>query len=150
MNTSLLVFRLLDGFKNKKSLYVGVGEDNSLSYSLIGGWQSSGSGFAISNMGMSRSLPLSIKGFDDVHDLGPEISLCIRSGYYFISRCDAINEFPVSVPDPVRLPPLTAVFVVLLGDELVGFADSAEEAKRFCLDNKKSGSYCWKKLYKIN
>lgn len=146
MKTSLLVFRLLDGFENKKSLYVGVDEDNSLSYSLIGGWQSSGTGFAISNMGMSYSLPLSIKGFDDVHDLGLEITLCIRSGCWSVERCDAINDFPDKVP----FPPLTAVFVVLLGDELVGFADSAEEAMQFCLDNKKTASYCWKKLYKIN
>lgn len=147
MKTSLLVFRLLDGFKNKKSLYVSVGEDSSLSYSLIGGWQSSGSGFAISNMGMSHSFPLSIKDFDDVHDLGIEISLCIRSGYYSISRWDALNEFPVPVPVP--FPPLTAVFVVLLGDELVGFADSEAEAREFCLANRKIATYSWKKLYKI-
>ena len=101
-------------------------------------------------MGMSHSLPLSIKDFEDVHDLGIEISLCIRSGYYIISRYDALNDFPVPVPFPVPFPPLTAVFVVLLGDELVGFADNVEEAKRFCLDNRKFASYCWKKLYKIN
>lgn len=145
MKTTLIVFRLMDGFKNRKSLYVSVSEDNSLSYCLIGGWQTSGTGFSISNIGMSKSLPLSINGFEDVRDLSLEITLCIRSGCWSVERCDAINDFPDKVP----FPPLTAVFVVLLGDELIGFADSAEEANQFCLDNRNITSYCWKKLYKI-
>lgn len=131
MNTQLIVFRLMDSFGNKKSFNIIVRADNTLSYSLYGGWQSSGMGFSISNMGMKMSLPISVKDFKNVDDLKSVISECILSGYYRICSTTVLNQFPVL--------PSSVVYAIFKGDDLVGFVNSKEEAASYCKANSKLG-----------
>lgn len=105
MKTSLLKFRTYDlsytrgtNYGNKMTLSVYVNEDNTIGYSFYGGWQSGGTGFAISNLQMRRSLPSSINQFTNVNALETEIKLCLASGVgeKTIYKVERLNEFPNS------------------------------------------------------
>lgn len=84
MKKLLIVYRLFNPAYgpqgNSKTLSVRLNEDNTLSYSYYGGWQSSGMGFAISNMQLKRSLPLGARNFKTVEDLHQEIVSVLETG----------------------------------------------------------------------
>ena len=84
MKKLLIVYRLFNptyGPKgNAKTLSVRLNEDNTLSYSYYGGWQSSGTGFSISNMQLPRSLPLGARNFKTVEALHKEIVSILATG----------------------------------------------------------------------
>ena len=84
MKKLLIVYRLFDPTYgpqgNAKTLSVRLNADNTLSYSYYGGWQSSGMGFAISNMQLRRSLPLGARNFKTVEDLHQEIVSILATG----------------------------------------------------------------------
>ena len=87
MKKTLIIFRLYDlsytrgdNYGNKESLRVSLGEDNVLTYSLFGGWQDSGIAFSISNLQLSKSLPLNPSQFNDIKDLEYEIREILKSG----------------------------------------------------------------------
>jgi len=58
MNKSLILFRLFNRTYgpggNPKTLSVYLKPDNTFGYSFYGGWQNSGTGFAISNLQMTE------------------------------------------------------------------------------------------------
>jgi len=85
MNKLLIVFRLYDRNYgpqgNPKTLAVRLQPDNTLGYSLYGGWQNSGTGFSMSNLQMSQSLPLGTRKFGGkVEALAEEIKSCLATG----------------------------------------------------------------------
>lgn len=100
--TSLLKFRLFDPTYgpegNAKTLSVFQRPDNTLGYSFYGGWQNSGMGFAISNMQLSKSLPSSVKNFNDVTDLEGDITRTLRTGVGSnkIKNVERLNDFASS------------------------------------------------------
>jgi len=57
-----------------------MGEDNVLGYSLYGGWQNSGTPFAISNLQLRRSLPMDGSKFKNVKALELEIRSILKTG----------------------------------------------------------------------
>lgn len=84
-NKMLVVFRLYDRNYgpqgNPKTLSVYLRPDNTLGYSLYGGWQNSGTGFSMSNLQMSQSLPLGTRKFGGkVEALAEEIKSCLATG----------------------------------------------------------------------
>jgi hypothetical protein len=84
MNKSLIIYRLFNptyGEKgNPKTLSVFLRPDNTLGYSYYGGWQNSGTGFAISNMQLQESLPIGVRKFKKVEDLHEEIVRVLKTG----------------------------------------------------------------------
>lgn len=84
MKKRLIIYRLYDPTYgpqgNAKTLSVILAEDNVLSYVYYGGWQDSGTGFAISNMQLQRSLPMSPRNFKTVEDLDKEIQSILATG----------------------------------------------------------------------
>ena len=85
MSKLLIVFRLYNRTYgpqgNPKTLAVRLQPDNTLGYSLYGGWQNSGTGFSMSNLQMSRSLPLGTRKFEGkVEALAEEIKACLATG----------------------------------------------------------------------
>ena len=104
MRIGLLIYRLYDptyGKRgNSKTLAVNLNEDNTLSYSFYGGWQDSGSEFAISNLQMSKSLPMTIRGIRGVKDLDKEIRLCLKTGVgsHWINEVNFLNNFEYVKP----------------------------------------------------
>jgi hypothetical protein len=84
MRKLLIAFRLFDSTYgpqgNPKSLFVTLREDNTLSYILIGGWQSSGMGFSISNLQLKEPLPLGARNFKTVEDLQTRIAEILATG----------------------------------------------------------------------
>lgn len=85
MNKMLVVFRLYDRNYgpqgNPKTLSVYLRPDNTLGYSLYGGWQNSGTGFSIENLQMRQSLPMGVRSFrGNVDKLVEEIRTCLRTG----------------------------------------------------------------------
>jgi hypothetical protein len=84
MKKLLIVYRLFNPSYgpngNTKTLSVRLNEDNTLSYSYYGGWQSSGTGFSISNMQLQRSLPLGARNFKTIEDLHKEIVSILKTG----------------------------------------------------------------------
>lgn len=84
MQKILIVYRLFDPIYgsqgNSKTLSVVLREDNTLSYSYYGGWQGSGTGFAISNMQLKKSLPIGARNFKTVEDLHKEIVSVLATG----------------------------------------------------------------------
>jgi hypothetical protein len=99
-NINLIVFRLYDPSYgesgNSKTLAVTLRPDNTIGYSYYGGWQSSGMGFAISNMGMRKELPMSINRFKSVEELEAGIVSCLRTGYGSskVKTKEILNQFP--------------------------------------------------------
>lgn len=84
MKKTLIAFRLFNSTYgpqgNPKTLFVNLREDNTLSYVFIGGWQSSGTAFSISNLQLSESLPLGARNFKTVEDLQKRIAAILRTG----------------------------------------------------------------------
>lgn len=80
----LIMYRLYDPNYgpegNKETLMVSLGQDNTFSYSLYGGWQDSGIGFAISNLQMRESLPIGRMAYKNVSQLNSKIQSCLRTG----------------------------------------------------------------------
>jgi len=103
MKTTLIVFRLYDlsysrngEYGNKETLRVSLGQDNVLTYSLFGGWQDSGIAFSISNLQLSRSLPLSPK-FETIEDLEYEIRETLKTGVgsHTVYKAEVLNDLNV-------------------------------------------------------
>ena len=84
MKKSLIIFRLFDRtygpHGNPKTLSVFLYPDNTIGYAFYGGWQSSGTGFCITNLQMQESLPVSIRNFKKVEDLQKKVAACLASG----------------------------------------------------------------------
>jgi len=84
MKKTLIVFRLFNSTYgpagNPKSLFVTLREDNTLGYSFIGGWQDSGTGFAISNLILKESLPMGARNFKTVKALQKRIAEVLATG----------------------------------------------------------------------
>ena len=91
-NKILIVYRLKDGFNNKTTLSVLLRPDSSLSYVYYNGWQSDGMPNAISNLQMKKSLPISIKKFNNISALDKEVTAAIESGVESIIKRDIINK----------------------------------------------------------
>ena len=84
MKKTLILFRLFDRTYgpqgNPKTLSVYLNPDNTLGYSFYGGWQYSGTPFAISNLQMKESLPMGIRSFNNVERLSDKIKSCLATG----------------------------------------------------------------------
>ncbi len=84
MKKGLIIFRLFDRTYgpqgNPKTLSVLLQPDNTIGYSFYGGWQSSGTPFAISNLQMKESLPVGIRNFKTVEDLQKSVASCLATG----------------------------------------------------------------------
>ena len=84
MNKLLVVFRTYNRTYgpqgNPKTLAVYLRPDNTLGYSFYGGWQYSGTPFAISNLQMKESLPMGIRSFNNVERLVEKIKSCLATG----------------------------------------------------------------------
>ena len=84
MKKTLIVYRLYDSTYgprgNSKTLWVSLREDNTISYSYFGGWQTSGMGFAIENMQLRKALPIGVRNFKKVEDLHQEIVSVLATG----------------------------------------------------------------------
>jgi len=67
-----------------------------LTYSLFGGWQDSGIAFSISNLQLSRSLPLSPK-FETIEDLEYEIRETLKTGVgsHTVYKAEVLNDLNV-------------------------------------------------------
>ena len=101
MKKTLIIFRMFDPsysrngeFGNKESLRVSLGEDNVITYSLFGGWQDSGTPFAISNLQLQRSLPLSPAPFRNVLALKVVVQSILRTGVgsHEVNKAEVLNE----------------------------------------------------------
>lgn len=84
---TLIIFRLYDlsyskndQYGNKESLRVSLDQDNVLSYSLYGEWEDTGIAFSISNLQLSKSLPMNPSKFNDIKDLEYEIREILKTG----------------------------------------------------------------------
>jgi hypothetical protein len=84
MKKLLIIYRLFNPTYgpsgNSKTLSVLLNPDNTLSYSYYGGWQNSGTSFAISNMQLKKSLPMGARNFKKVDDLHLEIKSVLATG----------------------------------------------------------------------
>ncbi len=84
MNKLLIIYRLFDPAYgpqgNPKTLSVFLRPDNTLGYSYYGGWQNSGTPFAISNMQLKESLPMGVRNFKKVEDLQEKIASILATG----------------------------------------------------------------------
>ena len=84
MKKLLILFRLYDRTYgeqgNPKTLAVTLGEDNTISYSLYGGWQDSGTGFSLSNLQLRHSLPINPKPFKNTEALATQIKIILATG----------------------------------------------------------------------
>ena len=98
MTKLLIIYRLFDSSYgpqgNSKTLSVYLREDNTLGYSYYGGWQDSGMGFAISNMQLKKSLPISSSQFKTTKKLHETIVDVLRTGLGSnkISTFEILNE----------------------------------------------------------
>lgn len=77
MSKQLILYRLYDsayGPKgNPETLSVRLNDDgNTFAYTLYGGWQNSGTPFAISNLQLGKSLPTSRIKFDENDEVIPK------------------------------------------------------------------------------
>jgi hypothetical protein len=84
MTKLLIVLRLHNpnwSFQGQpKTLTVSLREDKTLTYTFYGGWQNSGTSFAISNLQMQKSLPMGSRNFKTTKDLLTEIKSCLSTG----------------------------------------------------------------------
>lgn len=96
--TSLLKFRLYDRTYgpegNPKTLIVYQRSDNTLGYSLYGGWQNSGMGFSMSNLQLKNSLPSNAKMFTNVKNLQKRIERTLATGVgsHHIKKVEVLND----------------------------------------------------------
>jgi hypothetical protein len=95
MKKGLIIFRLFDRTYgpqgNPKTLSVFLNPDNTIGYSFYGGWQNSGTPFAISNLQMKESLPIGIRNFKKVEDLQKKVASCLATGV----GSNGIKEFEI-------------------------------------------------------
>ena len=97
----LVVFRLYNPAYGKegnpKTLKVFLRTDNTIGYSFYGGWQSSGVGFAISNLGMTDSLPMGKRNFKNVEQLASKIHDVLKTGYGSnkVKEYEILNDLPI-------------------------------------------------------
>jgi len=110
----LIVYRLYNPVYgengNPCTLHVYLKEDNTIRYSLFGGWQDSGIGHAIFNLGLRKSLPISARKFDKLEDLDLAIKICLETGYgsHVIKTGEVINDLnPFIQTDEVNLTQLS-------------------------------------------
>ena len=102
MMQGLIMFRLYDSTYgpegNKKSLYVSLRNQKELRYSFYGGWQDSDVGFAISNLQLKTSLPLTTNGCNTVMHLVKKIKEVLATGVgsRHVKSFEIVNDFPVS------------------------------------------------------
>ena len=98
---TLIIFRLYDlsysrnnEYGNKESLRVSLGDDNVLSYSLFGQWQSTGTAFSLSNLQLSTSLPLNPSNFNDIKDLEYAIREILKTGVgsHTVHKAEVLNQ----------------------------------------------------------
>lgn len=84
MKKTIILFRLFDRTYgpqgNPKTLSVYLNPDNTLGYSFFGGWQNSGTGFAISNLQMKESLPMGARNFKTIEEVRVKIESCLGTG----------------------------------------------------------------------
>ena len=98
MKKLLVIFRLFDRVYgpqgNPKTLSVFLRPDNTLGYSFYGGWQSSGTGFCISNLQMQESLPVGALNLKKVEDLQKKIASCLATGVgsHNIKEFEILND----------------------------------------------------------
>ena len=111
MKATLIVFRLYDlsysrngEYGNKETLRVSLSEDNVLTYSLFGGWQGSGCSFAISNLQLSRSLPMNPADFEDIKDLEYEIRETLKTGVgsHTVHKAEVLNTLKSVSDDRIK------------------------------------------------
>ena len=80
----LVIYRLFDPHygenANKSTLFVRMREDNTLKYSFISGWGSSGIGEAESNFQLQKPLPLGSRNFKTVEELDLEVQSVLATG----------------------------------------------------------------------
>jgi len=98
----LLVYRLYNPAYgengNPQTLTVSLREDNIFCYSLFGGWQNSGTAFAVSNLGLKAdkvgSLPLDPKLFETTEKLDFTIRTILMTGYGSnqVKKVEVLNE----------------------------------------------------------
>lgn len=99
MKKTLIIFRLFNQTYgpegNPKTLSVSMNPDKTLGYSFYGGWQNSGTGFAISNLQMKESLPSGIRTFKTVEDLLVKVESCLATGCGSnkIKELEILNDF---------------------------------------------------------
>lgn len=114
MAKTLIVYRLYDPaysrggqHGNKETLSVYLGDDNVIRYSLYGGWQDSGCGFAISNLQLKESLPMSPKAFKNTAHLQLRIAEILATGVgsHAIATFEFLNELKVKVTEPKKQKP---------------------------------------------
>ena len=108
---TLIVFRLYDlsysrngEYGNKESLRVSLNAHNVLHYSLYGGWQDSGIGFAISNLQLKNSLPLSPKDFETIEDLEYELREILKTGVgsHTVYKAEVLNSLQATGEDKIK------------------------------------------------
>jgi hypothetical protein len=84
MNKRLILFRLFNSVYgpegNPKTLSVFLRPDNTIGYSFYGGWLDSGTGFSISNLQMTQSLPTGARNFKTSEELREKIKSCLATG----------------------------------------------------------------------
>lgn len=99
MKKTLIVFRLFNQAYgpegNPKTLSVCLNPDKTLGYSFYGGWQYSGTAFAISNLQMKESLPMGIRSLNSVERLRDNITFCLSTGCGSndIKEIEILNDF---------------------------------------------------------
>jgi len=101
MRKVLIIFRMYDpaytrgdSYGNKETLSVCLREDGTLSYSLYGGWQDSGTPFATSNLQLKETLPTTPRDFKTTAALRLKISTILRTGVgsSAVYRSEIVNE----------------------------------------------------------
>jgi hypothetical protein len=98
MKKNLIIFRLYDRNYcekgNPETLVVYLGEDNVIRYSLYGGWQDSGMGYAISSLQLKESLPMNPALFRNTEELRLRINAILRTvcGSHDVHSYEILNE----------------------------------------------------------
>ena len=102
-NRYLALFRLSDRLDNKSSLRIEQRPDGVLSYSLYGGWQHTGTGYAIENLYLKSSLPVDARLFVDVHELVDFVEGIVdppeSSDFSKIKSIEILNN--IEQPEPI-------------------------------------------------
>jgi len=141
MRKTLILFRLYDlsysrngEFGNKETLRVILGEDNVLSYSLFGGWQDSGTPFAISNLQLQKSLPSNPADFKNIRDLEYELRQILKTGVgsHTVNKAEVLNQLKEKAKPKVKSLTLKAIKELKeQAQELIDLGDSREKAEGY-------------------
>lgn len=126
MSKLLLLFRNYDlaysrqgGYGNKETLSVYLRDDNTLGYSLYGGWQDGGTPFSISNLQLKLSLPINPAPFKKTKDLEMEIRKILATGVgsHTIAKVEILNEIKNKEKSNPKTKLLTVKAIKQLRDE---------------------------------